>query len=62
MASFYADLQVAGNSYPVKQCSFAVLQPTHQRGRVSAKVRYEAVNLVLDVPEDDTLLPARTSK
>jgi len=56
MASFYAELRVAGNSYPVQQCTFEVQQPTHQRGRVSAKVRYEPVHLMLDVPEGDMLL------
>ena len=56
MASFFAELRVAGESFSVLQCAFAVEQATHQRGRVSTKVRYGPVQLTLDVPEDDTLL------
>jgi hypothetical protein len=40
----------------VQQCSFAVQQAIYQRGRVSTKVRYEPVHLILDVPADDVLL------
>ncbi len=56
MASFAAELHVAGQSFPVIRCTFGVEQATLQRGRVSAKVRYKPVQLLLDVPEDDTLL------
>jgi hypothetical protein len=56
MASFYAELQVAGNSYRVVHCSYACHQATDARGRVQAKVRYAPLELVLDVPTDDGLL------
>jgi hypothetical protein len=55
MASFYAELQVAGNTYPVRRCSFAFHQPTDPRGRVHARVRHEPLYLLLDVPDDDAL-------
>ena len=55
MASFSAVLRVAGQSFPVLHCSFGVEQATHQRGRVSTKVRYGPVQLTLDVPEGDLL-------
>ncbi|GAA4051496.1 hypothetical protein GCM10022409_42890 [Hymenobacter glaciei] len=55
MTSFSAELRVSGQSFPVLQCAFGVEQATHQRGRVSTKVRYGPVQLVLSVPEDDTL-------
>lgn len=56
MASFYAELQVEGNSYRVVHCSYACHQATDTRGRVQAKVRYAPLELVLDVPTDDVLL------
>jgi hypothetical protein len=56
MASFYAELQVEGNSYRVVHCSYACHQATDARGRVQAKVRYAPLELVLDVPTDDGLL------
>jgi hypothetical protein len=56
MASFYAELQVEGNSYRVVHCSYACHQATDARGRVQAKVRYAPLELVLDVPTDDSLL------
>jgi hypothetical protein len=56
MASFSAELRVAGHAFPVIHCLFGVEQATHQRGRVSTKVRYGPVQLVLDVPEGDELL------
>jgi hypothetical protein len=55
MGSFFAQLQVAGQTFPVLHCTFEVHQATHQRGRVSTKVRYGSVQLVLDVPEGDVL-------
>ncbi len=55
MASFAAELHVSGESFPVTHCAFGVAQATHQRGRVSTKVRFGPVQLVLDVPEGDTL-------
>jgi hypothetical protein len=56
MASFYAELQVEGNSYRVVHCQYACHQATDARGRVQAKVRYAPLELVLDVPTDDGLL------
>src|SRR5205823_9095692 len=55
MASFSAELHVAGHVFPVTHCHFEVEQATQLRGRVSAKVRYGPVQLVLDVPEGDVL-------
>ena len=37
-------------------CLLETTPPTHQRGRVSTKVRYGPVQLVLDVPDGDVLL------
>lgn len=56
MASFYAELQVAGATYPVRTCSYEFTQATSERGRVVAKVRHGLVLLMLDVPTDDLLL------
>jgi hypothetical protein len=56
MASFSAELHVAGHIFPVTHCLFDVTQATQLRGRVSAKVRYGPVQLVLDVPDGDVLL------
>jgi hypothetical protein len=55
MASFSAELHVAGHVFPVTHCHFEVEQATQLRGRVSAKVRYGPVRLVLDVPTGDVL-------
>jgi hypothetical protein len=55
MASFSAELHVAGHVFPVTHCHFDVTQATQLRGRVSAKVRYGPVQLVLDVPDGDVL-------
>ena len=56
MASFSAKLYVGGQSFPVLHCSYGVSQATHQRGQVSTKVRYEPVQLTLDVPASEVLL------
>lgn len=56
MASLSAELRVNGHSYPLTDCRFGLHQDTGARGRVSAKVRHEPVQLTLDVP-DDFLLP-----
>jgi hypothetical protein len=56
MASFSAELRVAGHAFPVLQCRYGMSQGTHQRGRVSTKVRHELVYLTLNVPEGDVLL------
>ncbi|WP_317196659.1 type VI secretion system tube protein TssD [Hymenobacter negativus] len=55
MASFSAELHVAGHVFPVTHCHFEVEQATQLRGRASAKVRYGPVQLVLDVPDGDVL-------
>lgn len=55
MASFFAELHVAGHVFPVTHCHFDVTQATQLRGRVSASVRYGPVQLVLDVPNGDVL-------
>lgn len=56
MASFYAEFEVAGHSYPVRLCEFSFTQATNERGRVAAKVRHGLLHLTLDVPEGDQLL------
>jgi len=56
MASFYAELQVAGATYPVRFCTYEFTQATSARGRAVAKVRHGLVHLTLNVPDDDTLL------
>jgi hypothetical protein len=56
MASFTAQLLVNGQRFPVQRCSFGAEQATHQRGRVSTKVRYGPVHVLLDVPDGDTLV------
>lgn len=56
MASFSAQLRVAGNVFPVLHCSYHTSQATNERGRVSAKVRHHPVELVLDVPDLDVLV------
>lgn len=56
MASFSADLYVAGQRFAVVQCTYGTDQATDGRGRAVAKVRYGPVQLVLDVPDNDLLL------
>lgn len=56
MSSFYAELEVAGNTYPLRQCQFEFEQATDPRGRVVAKVRHGQLHLTLDVPHNDLLL------
>ena len=56
MASFYAELEVEGRTYPVRSCSFDFTQATNERGRVAAKVRHGLLHLTLDVPDDAVLL------
>ena len=55
MASFSAELHVAGHVFPLLHCRYGVHQATHQRGQVSAKVRKEPVYVTLDVPDHDVL-------
>ena len=56
MASFSAELRMAGHVYPVSHCRYGVQQATHQRGRVSTKMRREPVHLTLAVPDGDALV------
>lgn len=56
MASFSAELHVAGQIFSVMHCQYATAQATERRGRASAKVRYNPVLLTLDVPETDLLV------
>ena len=55
MASFHAELHLAGTSYRVVRCQYACHQPTDARGRVNAKVRHDLLHLTLDVPDDALL-------
>ena len=55
MASFYAELQVAGAAYPVRSCTYGFTQATGARGRVVAKVRPDLIYVTLDVPRDGLL-------
>jgi hypothetical protein len=56
MSSFYAELVIAGHTYPLRQCEFGFTQATDPRGRVQAKVRHGLLHLTLDVPDTDLLL------
>jgi len=56
MASFYAELQVAGRTYPLRACTYEFTQATGTRGQAVANVRPGLVHLTLNVPEEDTLL------
>ncbi|WP_052732858.1 type VI secretion system tube protein TssD [Hymenobacter terrenus] len=55
MASSYAEMHVDGHVFPIRLCTYGVHQATHQRGRVSTKVRYDEVNVTLDVPHEHVL-------
>ena len=56
MSSFYAELVIAGQTHPLRQCEFGFTQATDPRGRVQAKVRHGLLHLTLDVPDTDLLL------
>ncbi|WP_052732399.1 type VI secretion system tube protein TssD [Hymenobacter terrenus] len=56
MASFYAELHVEGQRYPLQRGTYTFTQATNERGRVVAKVRPGLVELTLDVPDDERLL------
>jgi hypothetical protein len=56
MASFYAELEVTGSTYPVRTCQYEFTQATGERGRPSGKVRHGLVHLTLDVPDDELLV------
>ena len=55
MASFSAELRVAGHAYPLRHCTYGVHQATDGRGRAAEKVRTALLELVLDVPADNFL-------
>lgn len=56
MASFSAELEVAGQVYPIVLCTYSFTQSTGARGRVNEKVRHGLLEIVLDVPDGDQLL------
>jgi hypothetical protein len=56
MGAISAELYVGGYSFAVLRCSYGTSQATDSRGRVSAKVRYSSVELLLDVPTNNLLL------
>jgi hypothetical protein len=49
-------LLLAGQEFPLVQCSYEFSQATSERGRVTAKVRSGLLVLHLDVPNGDLLL------
>ena len=55
MASFYAELHVAGRVYVLRRCDFSFTQATDPRGRVVAQVRHNQIEIMLDVPDDPFL-------
>lgn len=55
MASFSAELRVAGRVYPLLRCDYGAFQSTAHRGRVHTRVRYRPVELLLDAPRDSFL-------
>jgi hypothetical protein len=55
MASFSAELHVAGRIYHLLRCSYSAYQATDARGRASAKVRHSPIELVLEAPRDNFL-------
>ncbi len=56
MSSFRGMLLLAGQEFPLVQCSYEFSQATSERGRVVAKVRSGLLVLHLDVPDGDQLL------
>lgn len=55
MASFSAELHVAGRVYHLLRCTYSAYQATDARGRASAKVRHSPIELVLVAPRDNFL-------
>ena len=55
MASFSAELHVAGRAYPLLRCDYQASQSTDGRGRVVARVRHSPLELLLDAPRDSFL-------
>jgi hypothetical protein len=56
MSSFYAELHLDGQRYPVVHCSYEVFQGVDPRGRATSKVRHGRLQLTLDVPDSEQLL------
>ena len=56
MSSFRGLLTLAGQEFPLVQCSYEFSQATSERGRVMAKVRSGLLVLHLDVPDGNQLL------
>lgn len=56
MASFSAELRVAGHVFPLIHCTYETSQLVDGRGRVVAKVRRSLVEMLLDVPDSNFLL------
>ena len=55
MASFTAELRVAGRVYSLRRCDYQSSQNLGQRGRVNSGVRHHPIDLLLDVPRDNFL-------
>lgn len=55
MASFSAELHVAGQRIPLVRCAYDVRQATDSRGRVVARARHSLVSGEADVPDHATL-------
>ncbi|WP_052732324.1 type VI secretion system tube protein TssD [Hymenobacter terrenus] len=55
MASFYAELRVAGYVFRIWHCTYGSTQDTDGHGRAIAKVRNTLAEFVLDVPDHNFL-------
>ena len=55
MASFSAELHVAGSAIPLIRCTYGAQQATDSRGRAAAKVRRGLVESEADVPPHQAL-------
>jgi hypothetical protein len=55
MASFSAELHVAGHVIPLIRCTYDARQATDARGRVLAHVRHSSVAGEADVPDHQAL-------
>jgi len=61
MASFSAELRVAGRTYQLLRCEYSAYQSTGARGRPTTKVRYAPVTLELAVPREPPVAMSCTS-
>jgi hypothetical protein len=55
MASFSAELRVAGRVYPLLRCDYRAYQSTDAKGRVNARVCHSPIELLLNAPRDGFL-------